>query len=234
MTPDAMTPDAMTPAAILRNGLLDQNPGLVQLLGLCPLLAVSTSLGSGLGLGLATLAVLAASNVTAALVGRYLPDEIRIAVFVVLIASLVTSLELALAAWVPGLHAALGIFLPLIVTNCLLLARAEAFASKRPVHHALLDGLAMGGGFLGVLVVLGAVRELLGRGSLGGDLHTLLGTTQPLGLHLFGERHGLLLAVLSPGAFILLGLLLALRQRLRAHHLARPPQPAPVEARNAA
>ena len=206
----------MTPAEILRNGLQDQNPGLVQLLGLCPLLAVSTSFGSGLGLGLATLGVLVASNCAAALVGRHLPSQVRIAVFVLLIASLVTAVELSLAAWVPGLHAALGIFLPLIVTNCLLLARAEAFASRQPVRHAALDGFAMGVGFLAVLVVLGAIRELLGRGSVRGDLHTLLGTGMPVGLEVFGREHGFLLATLPPGAFIVLGLLLALRQARRA------------------
>ena len=218
----------MTPAEILRNGLQDQNPGLVQLLGLCPLLAVSTSFGSGLGLGVATLGVLVASNCAAALVGRHLPSQVRIAVFVLLIASLVTAVELSLAAWVPGLHAALGIFLPLIVTNCLLLARAEAFASRQPVRHAALDGFAMGVGFLTVLVVLGAIRELLGRGSLGGDLHTLLGTGTPVGLEVFGREHGFLLATLPPGAFIVLGLLLALRQARRARrgvpaaHVTRP------------
>ena len=203
----------MTPAAILRAGFRDQNPGLVQLLGLCPLLAVSTSLGSGLGLGLATLAVLVASNGLVSLVGRTLPAEIRIAVFVLLIAALVTAVELALSAWLPGLHAALGIFLPLIVTNCLVLARAEAFASRQPVGAALLDGLAMGGGFLVVLVALGSVREVLGRGSLGGDLHVLLGSDgMTTGLHLFDGQHGFLLALLPPGAFILLGLGLAWRQ----------------------
>jgi electron transport complex protein RnfE len=206
----------MTPADILRSGLQDQNPGLVQLLGLCPLLAVSTSLGSGLGLGLATLGVLVASNCAAALVGRHLPSEVRIAVFVLLIASLVTAVELSLAAWMPGLHAALGIFLPLIVTNCLLLARAEAFASRQRVRYAALDGLAMGAGFLAVLVVLGGIREVLGRGSLGGDLHTLLGTATPLGVEVFARHHGFLLATLPPGAFIVLGLLLALRQARRA------------------
>jgi electron transport complex protein RnfE len=207
----------MDARAILRNGLRDQNPGFVQLLGLCPLLAVSTSLGSGLGLGLATLLVLSLSNVAAATVGRILPAEVRIAVYVLLIAALVTAVELALAAWVPGLHAALGIFLPLIVTNCLLLARAEAFASRQPVGHALLDGLAMGGGFLLVLVALGATRELLGRGSIGGDLHTLLGNGgASWGVHLFGEQHGFLLALLPPGAFILLGLMVAWRQARRA------------------
>jgi len=207
----------MTPGEIVRAGLSEQNPGLVQMLGLCPLLAVSTSLGNGLGLGLATLGVLVASNLGAALVGRFLPPEIRIAVFVLLIAALVTAVELALAAWLPGLHAALGIFLPLIVTNCLLLARAEAFASRQPVGHALLDGLAMGTGFLLVLIALGSVREVLGHGSLGGDLHVLLGTgATSSGLRLFDERHGMLLALLPPGAFILLGLMLAWRQARRA------------------
>jgi electron transport complex protein RnfE len=215
----------MTPAAILRAGFRDQNPGLVQMLGLCPLLAVSTSLGSGLGLGLATLAVLVASNGLISLLGRSLPAEIRIAVFVLLIAALVTAVELALAAWLPGLHAALGIFLPLIVTNCLVLARAEAFASRQPFGNALLDGFAMGGGFLLVLVALGSVREVLGRGSLGGDLHVLLGSggSTPGGLQLFGEQHGFLLALLPPGAFILLGLGLAWRQARKAAAAASSP-----------
>jgi len=217
----------MTPSEIFRAGLRDQNPGLVQLLGLCPLLAVTTSLGSGLGLGLATLAVLAASNVLVSLVGRALPAEIRIAVFVLLIAALVTSVELALAAWLPGLHAALGIFLPLIVTNCLVLARAEAFASRQPAGAALLDGVAMGSGFLLVLVALGSIREVLGRGSLGGDLQLLFGGHGAHGgIHLFGEQHGFLLALLPPGAFILLGLMLAVRQAVRARATAATPQAA--------
>ena len=224
----------MTPVEIFRNGLSDQNPGLVQLLGLCPLLAVSTSLGSGLGLGLATLAVLTASNAAVSLVGRHFPREIRIPVYVLLIAALVTAVELVLAAWVPALHAALGIFLPLIVTNCLLLARAEAFASRRPLHQAVLDGLAMGGGFLAVLIVLGGLRELLGRGSLGGDIHVLLGSGTPVGLHVFGERHGFLLALLPPGAFVLLGLLLALRQARRARRTSPSPQAASAAAEVAA
>jgi electron transport complex protein RnfE len=208
----------MTPASILRAGFRDQNPGLVQLLGLCPLLAVSTSLGSGLGLGLATLAVLIASNGIISLVGRSLRGEIRIAVFVLLIAALVTSTELALAAWFPGLHTSLGIFLPLIVTNCLVLARAESFASRQPVTHALLDGFAMGGGFLVVLIVLGSVRELLGHGTIGADLQSLFGSGVPFqGLRLFGSEHGFLLALLPPGAFILLGLGLAWRQARMAN-----------------
>jgi Na+-translocating ferredoxin:NAD+ oxidoreductase subunit E len=203
----------MTPAAIMRAGLSDQNPGLVQLLGLCPLLAISTSLASGLGLGLATLAVLTASNVAASLVGRALPAEIRIAVFVVLIAALVTAVELAFAAWMPALHAALGIFLPLIVTNCLLLARAEAFASRQSLPRAALDGIAMGGGFLLVLATLGAVRELLGRGSLGAD---------------FAALFGLAFALLPPGAFIVLGLMVAAHNARRAARAMVAPTPAPT------
>jgi Na+-translocating ferredoxin:NAD+ oxidoreductase subunit E len=175
----------MTAAAILRNGLDRSNPGLVQLLGLCPLLAVSTSVDNALGLALATCAVLLTSNAIASLVGRWLLPEVRIAVFVLAIAGAVTSVQLAIAAWWPGLHDALGIFLPLIVTNCLVLARAESFASLQPLGLALLDGAAMGLGFGLVLVTLGALREFLG--------------------------HGLLLALLPPGAFILLGLMLALR-----------------------
>ena len=218
----------MTPAAILRAGLRDQNPGLVQLLGLCPLLAVSTSLGSGLGLGLATLAVLTASNGIVAVAGRALSAEIRIAAYVLLIAALVTSVELLLAAKLPGLHATLGIFLPLIVTNCLVLARAEAFASRQPVGYALLDGLAMGTGFLLVLATLGSVRELLGRGSLGADLHLLFGTAPgSLGWHVFDEQHGFLLAILPPGAFMLLGLWLAARQALRNRAARIKAAPAP-------
>jgi electron transport complex protein RnfE len=134
-----------------------------------------------------------------------------------------------LAAWLPGLHAALGIFLPLIVTNCLVLARAEAFASRQPVGLALLDGVAMGSGFLFVLVALGSVREMLGHGSLGGDLHVLLGTSATAsGLHLFGSEHGFLLALLPPGAFILLGLGLAWRQAAQAAAAARTTDASPA------
>jgi electron transport complex protein RnfE len=207
----------MDSRAILRNGLVDGNPGLVQLLGLCPLLAVSTSVGSALGLGVATLAVLVASNAVAALVGPHLPREVRLAVFVVTIAAAVTAVELAMAAWWPGLHTALGIFLPLVVTNCLVLARAESFASRESLPRALLDGVAMGVGFLLVLLALGASRELLGRGSLATDLHLLLGnSTGGGGWQVFAESHGLLIALLPPGAFVLLGLMLAARQWLAA------------------
>jgi electron transport complex protein RnfE len=199
----------MRPAAILRNGLSTSNPGLVQLLGLCPLLAVTTSIGSALGLGLATLAVLLASNAIASLTARWLLPEVRIAVFVLAIAGAVTSVQLAIAAWWPGLQDALGIFLPLIVTNCLVLARAEGFASRQPLGLALLDGLAMGLGFGLVLLALGVAREILGR--------------------------GLLLALLPPGAFILLGLMLAIRNwRIQARPAAAAAADHPVAGRSAA
>jgi len=201
----------MDARGILRQGLIDRNPGFVQLLGLCPLLAVSTSVASALGLGLATIAVLMASNAIAAVAGPRVPREVRLAVFVMVIAAAVTSVELAMAAWWPGLHAALGIFLPLIVTNCLVLARAESFASREPVPRALLDGLAMGLGFLLVLLALGATRELIGHGSLGANLDLLFGERLAgLGWQVFPEANGWLLALLPPGAFILLGLMLAL------------------------
>jgi len=202
---------AMDARGILRQGLIDRNPGFVQLLGLCPLLAVSTSVANALGLGLATIAVLMASNAIAAVAGPRVPREVRLAVFVVVIAAAVTSVELAMAAWWPGLHAALGIFLPLIVTNCLVLARAESFASRESVPRAVLDGLAMGLGFLLVLLALGASRELLGRGSLGAHLDLLFGGRfADSGWQVFPEANGWLLALLPPGAFILLGLMLAL------------------------
>ena len=201
----------MDARGILRQGLIDRNPGFVQLLGLCPLLAVSTSVASALGLGFATIAVLVASNAIAAIAGPRVPREVRLAVFVMVIAAAVTSVELAMAAWWPGLHAALGIFLPLIVTNCLVLARAESFASREPLPRALLDGLAMGLGFLLVLLALGASRELIGHGSLGANLDLLFGERfAGAGWQVFPAANGWLLALLPPGAFILLGLMLAL------------------------
>ena len=221
----------MDARGILRQGLVDRNPGLVQLLGLCPLLAVSTSVANALGLGIATLAVLMASNAIAAVAGPRVPREVRLAVFVVVIAAAVTSVELAMAAWWPGLHAALGIFLPLIVTNCLVLARAESFASRESLPHALLDGLAMGLGFLLALLALGASRELLGRGSLGADLQLLLGERfATTGWRIFPESEGWLLALLPPGAFILLGLMLALGNARAAARRAAASDAEPASA----
>jgi electron transport complex protein RnfE len=216
----------MDAVATFRNGLGRQNPGLVQLLGLCPLLAVSTTLGNALGLGIATLGVLLASSLTASLVGRWLLPEVRIGVFVVTIAAAVTAVELLTAAWLPELHESLGIFLPLIVTNCLVLARAESFASRRGIVEAAVDALGMGIGFLLVLVALGSAREILGHGSLGGDLQLLFGeSARGLGLRIFPAQSGWLFALLPPGAFILLGLMVAAHNWRIARRAERQGEP---------
>lgn len=201
---------------IWRNGLWDNNPGVVQLLGLCPLLAVTNSAINGIGLGLATLLVLVLSNLAVSATRRWLQPEIRIPIFVLIIASLVTVVDLLMQAWLAELSQTLGIFIPLIVTNCTILARAEAFASRQPMARSLSDGLAQGLGFALVLIALGAGRELLGQGTLMADAHLLLGDwAQSLELRLLPADWGLLLAVLPPGAFIGLGLLVALHQRIQ-------------------
>ena len=207
-----------TTGQIWRDGLWDNNPGLVQLLGLCPLLAVTNTAINGFGLALATLFVLVLSNLAVSITRRWLQPEIRIPVFVLIIASLVTVVDLSLQAWFAGLSHTLGIFIPLIVTNCTILARAEAFASRQPVRASLIDGLAQGIGFGLVLIALGAMRELIGQGTLLADAHLLLGDwAQRLELQLLPTGWGLLLAILPPGAFIGLGLLVALRQRWLLH-----------------
>lgn len=206
---------ATDPRPIWRQGLWDNNPGLVQLLGLCPLLAVTNTAINGLGLALATLFVLVCSNLAVSLLRTSLQPEIRIPAFVLIIATLVTVVDLSLQAWLHELSRTLGIFVPLIVTNCTILARAEAFASRRPPLAALHDGLAQGIGFGLVLVALGAGRELIGQGTLFAGADLLLGDwAAGLSVRLMPEGFGLLLALLPPGAFIGLGLLVALRQRL--------------------
>jgi electron transport complex protein RnfE len=190
-------------------GLWKNNPGLVQLLGLCPLLAVTTSVVNALGLGLATLLVLTVSNLTVSLIRGWVRDEIRIPVFVLIIASLVTAVELAMNAWFHELYRVLGIFIPLIVTNCMIIGRAEAFASRHGPALALFDGLMMGAGFALVLLVLGAIRELVGQGTLLAGAHMMFGGDADLTIRVFGDGDGFLLALLPPGAFIALGLLVA-------------------------
>jgi len=209
-------------SSIWRDGLWRNNPGLVQLLGLCPLLAVTHSATNGLGLAIATVCVLVGSNALVSLLRPWLESAVRIPVFVIIIASLVTAIELLLQAGLPELSASLGIFIPLIVTNCTLLARAEAFASRQPLSAAIQDGLAQGLGFGLVLVTLGGLRELLSRGSVWADAERLLGDwAQILTVQLFDANHGLLLIALPPGAFIILGLMVALHQRLMR---AAPPR----------
>ncbi|MCZ6560971.1 MAG: electron transport complex subunit E [Gammaproteobacteria bacterium] len=207
---------------IVNTGLWKNNPALVQLLGLCPLLAVSNSLVNGLGLGIATIAVLCASNLIVSLTRNFLRDEIRIPVFVLLIASLVTIIELVMNAWFHELYRVLGIFVPLIVTNCAIIGRAEAFASRNPPLPSLLDGMAMGSGFAATLVVLGAIRELVGRGSLFDGAELLFGDiASNWSIQFFDPEHGFILALLPPGAFIGLGLLVALKNVLDSRHARR-------------
>ena len=194
------------------HGLWRNNPGLVQLLGLCPLLAVTSTVINGIGLGLATLLTLLGSNVLVSLCRKIIQPEIRIPAYVLIIATLVTLVELSMQAWFFDLYKVLGIFIPLIVTNCTIIARAEAYASKNPVHLAAIDGIVTGMGFFAVLVVLGAMRELLGQGRLFSNAQLLFGPNAQNWTLQFSENpDGLLLMVLPPGAFLALGLLVALK-----------------------
>ena len=217
-----------TTREIAFEGLWKNNPGLVQLLGLCPLLAVTTSVVNALGLGLATMLVLSLSNLTVSLIRGWVKDEIRIPVFVMIIASLVTAVELAMNAWFHELYRVLGIFIPLIVTNCVIIGRAEAFASRNSPGIALFDGLMMGSGFTLVLVVIGAIRELLGQGTLLAGADMMLGADADLTIHVFGDGGGFLLALLPPGAFITLGLLVALKNVIDQRVAAPSPAPTPA------
>ena len=207
---------------IAREGLWKNNPALVQILGLCPLLAVTNSVVNGLALGLATMLTLVLSNGTVSLIRNFVTPEIRIPVFVLVIASIVTVIELAMHAYFHELYLILGIFIPLIVTNCNIIARAEAFASKNPLGPALFDGLMMGLGFAAVLVVLGAMREALGTGTLFANASLIFGeAARGLTITLIENYRGFLLAVLPPGAFIGLGMLIALKNVIDARRERR-------------
>lgn len=202
---------------IFLDGLWHQNTGLVVLLGLCPLLAVTSTVINGLGLGLATMLTLMASNLSVSLLRGLLRPEIRIPAFVLIIASVVTALELLMQAWLYDLYRILGIFIPLIVTNCAIIGRAEAFASKNRPLPALIDGLATGLGFCLTLVLLGAMREITGRGTLLADAQLMFGSIgENLSITIIPDHPGFLLAMLPPGAFIGLGLLIAARNWLQA------------------
>lgn len=197
---------------ITKNGLWDNNPGLVQLLGLCPLLAVTASTINGLGLGLATLVTLVISNVVVSLIRHLVRPEVRIPVFVMVIAATVTTVDLLLNAYFHDLHKVLGIFIPLIVTNCIIIGRAEAFASKNTLPRALADGFFMGLGFTLVLVILGTIREAIGRGTILAQAELMFGdSARALKITLAEDYSGFLLAILPPGAFMAMGLLIALK-----------------------
>ena len=187
---------------VLMNGIVKENPTFVLLLGMCPTVGTTSSAMNGMGMGLATAFVLICSNVVISAIKNLIPDMVRIPAFVVVIASFVTLLQRIMQAYVPGLYATLGLFIPLIVVNCILLGRAEAFAAKNGTLASMFDGLGMGLGFTVGVTLLGAVRELLGTGKI-------------FGLTIMPEDYGMLVFVLAPGAFIALGYLIAIVNRLK-------------------
>jgi electron transport complex protein RnfE len=212
-------------------GLWASNPALVQLLGLCPLLAVSTSAVHALGLGLATIAVLAVCAAAVSALRPITRPEIRLPLFVLVFASAVTAVELSVRAWLPELHDAIGLFIPLIVTNCMILGRAEAFASRQRIGLATLDGLMMGLGFAAALLAIGMIRELLGQGTVFADLQLLFGPgAQALRLEPLPGYRGLLLAILPTGAFLVFAGLIAAGNALRLRRQRAGAAPASTPA----
>ena len=190
---------------ILYNGIVPGNPVFVLLLGMCATLGTTSSAYNGMMMGIATAAVLVCSNVVISMIKNFVPDKVRIPAYIVVIASFVTVLQLVVNAWAPALNASLGIFIPLIVVNCILLGRAEAFAGKNGVFASFLDGLGCGIGFILALTILGSVREVLGTGKIFGAV-------------IFPEDYGMLLFVLAPGAFIALGYLIAIVNKIRKNY----------------
>ena len=187
---------------ILTNGIINENPIFVLLLGMCPTLGTTSSALNGLAMGLATAFVLTCSNITISALKNLIPDQVRIPAFIVLIATFVTVVQMCMEAYIPALYDSLGLFIPLIVVNCIVLGRAEAFAAKNKIFPSFLDGLGMGLGFTLALTLLGSVRELLGTGKL-------------FNLTVYPESFGSLVFVLAPGAFIALGFLIAITNKLR-------------------
>ncbi|MCL7929030.1 electron transport complex subunit E [Halomonas llamarensis] len=208
-------------SALAREGLWHQNPALVQLLGLCPLLAVSNSVVNALGLAIATLLVLVGSSSVVSLLRHQVPGSVRLPAFVMIIAAFVTCAELLMAAYAYPLYQVLGIFIPLIVTNCAILGRADAFASRHPPLIAAFDGLMMGLGFAAVLVLLGALRELLGQGTLFSDMALLFGAAANSWEMVIIADYQFLFFLLPPGAFFVAGLLIALKNAIDQANAAR-------------
>ena len=218
-----------TKSEISRNGLWDSNVALVQLLGLCPLLAVTSTVVNGIGLGLATLITLVLSNTIVSLIRGFVRNEVRLPVFVLIIASVVTIIELSMQALFYDLYLVLGIFIPLIVTNCAIIGRAEGFASRNPVGPAALDGLMMGLGFLIVLALLGGLREIIGFGTLFANAELMFGEgAQSLKLEINPDYPGFLLAVLPPGAFFGLAILIVAKNWLDLRPQEKPEIISPV------
>jgi len=192
----------MTHIENFTKGFFKENAIFVLLLGMCPTLGVTSSAINGLGMGLATTFVLIMSNLSISLISKFIPDKVKIPSFIVVIASFVTVVDLVMAGYIPALHAQLGVFIPLIVVNCVVLGRAESFASKNPVLPSIIDGLSMGLGFAMALTMLGSLREFLGSGKI-------------FGLEIYPEGFGMLIFVLAPGAFIALGYLIAFINHIR-------------------
>lgn len=192
----------MNPLRIFLNGFIKQNPTFVLILGMCPTLGTTSSAITGMCMGLATMAVLICSNVAVSALKPLVPDQVRIPAFIIIISTFVTILQLVMEAWLPALNASLGIFIPLIVVNCILLGRAESFASRNGVLASAFDGLGIGLGFACALTIIGTVRELLGAGTV-------------FGFRVYPDSYGSLLFVLAPGAFIVLGFIIALFNRIR-------------------
>lgn len=216
----------VTARGIVRDGLWSNNTGLVALLGLCPLLAVSNSAINALGLGIATVLVLTLTNLAISLLRRLASDEMRIPAYIVVIAATVICVELSMNAWLHEMYRVLGIFIPLIVTNCAVMGRAEAFAARNAPGRAALDGLAVGTGFLAVLFAIGCVREAAGQGTLFAGAARLLGAwAAPLETTLVEDYRGFLPAMLPFGAFIVLALLIAAKNALDARATARSTAP---------
>ncbi len=202
---------------ISKDGLWGNNPALVQLLGLCPLLAVTGTVVNALGLALATMLVLVGSNIAVSMVRNFVPDAVRLPAFVMIIASYVTCTELLMQAYTYELYTVLGIFIPLIVTNCVILGRAEAFAAKNPILPAAMDGLMMSLGFTVVLLLLGALRETIGQGTLFSNMDLLFGASaQSWKIDIFTDYPNFLFAILPPGAFVGMGLLIAAKNIIDA------------------
>ncbi|MDR1132756.1 MAG: electron transport complex subunit E [Synergistaceae bacterium] len=208
----------MNPLKIIKNGVITENPTLVQCIGLCPTLATSTSAANGIGMGIAATAVLVGSNVAIAAIRKFVPDEIRIPIFIVLIAGFVTVIQLLISGFFPDLDKSLGIFIPLIVVNCIILARAEAFAFKNGALDSMFDGIGMGLGFTIALTAIGMFRELLGSGMVFGVKLTPAGFQPGL------------LVILPPGGFITLGIFMGLFRRYQDWKSSRQGRPAPAHA----
>jgi Na+-translocating ferredoxin:NAD+ oxidoreductase subunit E len=211
------------------NGIWKQNTGIVQILGLCPILAISTNVVNAVSLGLATILVMAMSNLVISALRNFIPFEIRIPVFILIIAALVTVVDLSFNAYLHELYLVLGIFIPLIVTNCIVLARVEAFAAKNDPLGSTVDGIAMGVGLTLVLAVLGALREIIGSGTLLSGIEMLIPGASPIQI-LGSDYPGFLVAILPPGAFFALGCLIAGRNWLEARKQARARQAPPPAA----